>query len=230
MSLCRADMFAPVRGPAPTDRRRGAALAFTGPRLCRSRRDVPARRSRGGWAPPASFSPDAGRPVLTGLAPAAPDSPVPDAAPGTCLNPLTPKDTDMTPDHTHAALQAEAQARWGDTPEWRAASERMKAYGPAEPAAIEADQLAAISALAARMREGLAPSGPAVQAEVEGWRRLTERWFHPCSDAQLARLADLYEADERFRAAFEAQAPGLGRFVIAAFRHGRAAGRGEGGT
>ena len=42
----------------------------------------------------------------------------------------------------------------------------------------------------------------------------------------LARLADLYEADERFRASFEAEAPGLARFVVAAFRHGR----GEGTT
>jgi hypothetical protein len=116
----------------------------------------------------------------------------------------------------------EARARWGETEAWRISQERARARTDSEEAAMRAEFDAATAALARAMRSGARPEGAATQAAVEGWRQVTDRYAYPCDAAQLGRLAELYQSDERFRASFDAHEPGLAEFVILAFRHAAA--------
>ena len=53
---------------------------------------------------------------------------------------------------------------------------------------------------------------------AERARLSIDRWFYPCSRQMHSRLADLYEADERFAANYERHAAGLTAFFATAIR------------
>lgn len=115
-------------------------------------------------------------------------------------------------------LQKEAESRWGDTEAWRESRRRTKSYGPDEWAHIEkagADNEAAFADL---MRSGGDPGGEAAMDLAEAARRHIDRWFYDCPPAMHVGLADMYEADPRFRAHYDGQEPGLAEFVAAAIR------------
>lgn len=115
-------------------------------------------------------------------------------------------------------LRNEAESRWGDTEAWRQSQRRTKRYGADEWARIEkagADNEAAFAEL---MRSGGRPEDEAAMELAEAARLHIDRWFYECPPAMHVGLADLYEADPRFRAHYDDQEPGLAAFVAAAIR------------
>lgn len=125
----------------------------------------------------------------------------------------------MTDTHDHdPELQKEAEARWGQTEAWRQSQRRTKSYGPEQWEQIKkagADNEAAFAAL---LRSGAEADGEAALRLAEAARLHIHRWFYDCPPAMHVGLADLYEADPRFRAHYDEQEPGLAAFVAAAIR------------
>ena len=59
---------------------------------------------------------------------------------------------------------------------------------------------------------------PAVQEDVDAYRRLIDEKFYPCNTLVFRGLAELYVTDERFTAYFEAFAPGFAAYLSQAMR------------
>lgn len=55
--------------------------------------------------------------------------------------------------------------------------------------------------------------GPRARALAEAHLQFLNRWFYECEHAFHQRLAEMYVADERFSATYEAVAPGLAQYV-----------------
>lgn len=122
------------------------------------------------------------------------------------------------PDAQAAPFADEAEKRWGDSPQWRASEARRKARSPADAAAMKAEEAAILADWAELMRRGEPADGAASRAQAERHREHIHRWHYACSREMHARLAALYEADARFAAHFDATAPGLAAYVVAAIR------------
>ena len=119
----------------------------------------------------------------------------------------------------HEKHEAEAEERWGGTPELEESRRRTRRYTPEDWKRHGAEQAAVYAAAAALMKAGAAPDGAEAMDAAERHRALIDRWFYPCAPAMHARLADLYEADARFAASIDkAGGPGLTPFLVAAIR------------
>jgi DNA-binding transcriptional MerR regulator len=119
----------------------------------------------------------------------------------------------------------EAERRWGETDSYRESARRTSGYSPEDWASIKAEETDLMRALAERMRAGEPPEHQAALELAERHRLHIDRWFYPCSHAQHAGLAQMYVADDRFRAAFDRHADGLAAYLAAAIeanarRHG----------
>jgi hypothetical protein len=68
------------------------------------------------------------------------------------------------------------------------------------------------------MKKGVDPSSPEAVAVAERHRLSIDKWFYPCSRAMHAGLADMYEADARFRGAIDKAGEGVTQFLAAAIR------------
>lgn len=86
---------------------------------------------------------------------------------------------------------AEAQERWGDTPEWEQAQKRGKAVDMADFA----------TALADAEQRGVVPGSAEALELVERHRAQIEQWYD-CSREKQVCLARMYIADERFHEAY----------------------------
>ena len=82
--------------------------------------------------------------------------------------------------------------------------------------------------MAALLLAGSDPEGEEARAGAEAMRRHIGDWFYPCPPSMHVGLADMYEADERFRAHYDTRAPGLATFVARAIRANAEARSGEG--
>ena len=127
-------------------------------------------------------------------------------------------DTDPT---EHAE---EARERWGDTEAYRQSHARTSRYTKDDWLRVKAEQSAVERRFAEALAAGLPADDPAVTAIAEDHRLQIDRAFYDCSHDMHASLADMYVADERFTAHYEAIAPGLAQYVHDAV-HANAAGR-----
>jgi MerR family transcriptional regulator, thiopeptide resistance regulator len=59
----------------------------------------------------------------------------------------------------------------------------------------------------------LAPESDEAMAAAEAHRQHISRWFYECSYDIHRGLTDMYVNDDRFRAHYDALAPGLARFI-----------------
>ncbi len=114
--------------------------------------------------------------------------------------------------------QAEAERRWGGTEAYTESSRRTKAYTEEDWATIDGQQEAIEAGLSAAMANGDAPEGERATALAEQARLHIDRWFYPCSAVMHAGLAEMYTADQRFRAHYDRRAPGLAEYVARAIR------------
>lgn len=68
------------------------------------------------------------------------------------------------------------------------------------------------------MDAGVEPESDEARAAAEAMRQLITRCFYPCSPEMHAGLADMYEADARFRGHYEKRAAGLAAYAATAIR------------
>jgi hypothetical protein len=107
-----------------------------------------------------------------------------------------------------------AAQRW-DADTVRASNARWKQYPPEKRQRILDEGNTLHSDLISAMPEG--SSSPKVQAIIARWHAHMQDFWSP-NDEQLLGLADLYNADLRFRANYEAMQPGLAAFMREAVR------------
>jgi MerR family transcriptional regulator, thiopeptide resistance regulator len=112
----------------------------------------------------------------------------------------------------------EAEQRWGHTDAWKESRRRVAGYSPADRAAAEAEQTALIEELRATRDAGHAPGSAAAIALAERHRLHIDRRHYPCSHAMQCGLADMYEADPRFRDHYDRHGAGLTDYLVAAIR------------
>ena len=116
-------------------------------------------------------------------------------------------------DEDPTRYQEEAEHRWGHTNAYRESHRRTSSYTKEDWARQAAELEAIEQAFADALAAGLpADSAPAKEA-AERHRRQIDTWFYPCSYEMQTGLAEMYIADERFTAHYEARAAGLARYV-----------------
>ena len=121
-------------------------------------------------------------------------------------------------EHDQAQYQEEVAERWGNTEAYKESSRRTKNYSEADLAKIKTESEGTDIGLAAVMTEGEAADSDRAMHLAEAARLHIDRWFYPCSPAMHAGLADMYTADERFKAHYEDRAEGLAEFVAQAIK------------
>lgn len=110
------------------------------------------------------------------------------------------------------AWAAEAEAKWGGTEAWAQSQARLEAKGDQGSAWMQA----AMGALVQRFSQAQVagpPEGPAALAAAEAHHAFLNEHCFDCDGERLRALADLYLSEPRFRATYEAAAPGLAAFV-----------------
>jgi DNA-binding transcriptional MerR regulator len=112
----------------------------------------------------------------------------------------------------------EVKQRWGNTEAYKASQKRAKSYSEEDWKRCMAEQGGVYADAIAALKAGKAPTDPDVMDVAERHRLAIDRWFYPCSTTMHCGLADMYEADDRFRSFFEGHAQGLAAFLSAAIR------------
>ena len=108
---------------------------------------------------------------------------------------------------------ADAEERWGDTDAWRESQRRAARYTKEDWIEMKMQSDVVLRAYADAMTAGVAATSEQAMALAEGNRRFISRWFYDCSHAMQRNLAEMYVADERFRATYDAAVPGLAQYV-----------------
>jgi DNA-binding transcriptional MerR regulator len=109
--------------------------------------------------------------------------------------------------------EQEAEQRWGETDAYRESRRRTTSYSKEDWAAIKAETNAIESDFAAAFQAGSAADSAAARAVAERHQSHISRWFYDCGHQAHRGLAEMYVADERFRAHYEDVAPGLAQYV-----------------
>jgi DNA-binding transcriptional MerR regulator len=112
----------------------------------------------------------------------------------------------------------EVKQRWGNTEAYKQSAERAKSYTEEDWKRCMAEQGEVYADAIAALKAGKSPTDPAVMDVAERHRLAIDRWFYRCSTTMHCGLADMYEADDRFRSFFEGHAAGLTAFLSAAIR------------
>ena len=112
----------------------------------------------------------------------------------------------------------EVKQRWGETDAYKESARRTRKYGDKDWAAIKAETNAIFDEAADAMQRGVKPDSAAAKSFAERHRQHIERWFYPCSNAMHANLADMWEADERFKSNIDKHSPGLTAWLATAVR------------
>jgi hypothetical protein len=94
----------------------------------------------------------------------------------------------------------------------------MKRYSREDWNRIQVENERTLNTMIRLLRDGRSPEGEDARAGAEAMRCHIDRWYYPCSHAMHVKLAEMYEADPRFRAHYDDKAPGLAAFVDAAIR------------
>ena len=107
----------------------------------------------------------------------------------------------------------EAEQRWGETDAYRESRRRTRTYTKADWVQIQAEAAAIDEAFVAAVRSGV-PADSAVARELgDRHRAHISRWFYDCTVEIHHGLAEMYVADDRFRARYEALEPGLAQYL-----------------
>jgi len=111
------------------------------------------------------------------------------------------------------AHEAEASARWGETPAWAEAKKRTARYGVEDWKKIRAEADAISHELAALMGAAVPASDARAIALAERHRLHIDRWFYPCDHAMQRNLGEMYVQDPRFAAAYDRVRAGLSTYL-----------------
>jgi DNA-binding transcriptional MerR regulator len=122
---------------------------------------------------------------------------------------------------------AEAQERWAETDAYRESARRARGYTKDDWLRIRGESEAVGQAFLAALQAGLPAVSEEAMEAAEAHRLQIDRAFYPCSYEMHTGLAEMYIADPRFAATYEAQAAGMAQYVHDAIlanaaRHGAA--------
>jgi MerR family transcriptional regulator, thiopeptide resistance regulator len=107
----------------------------------------------------------------------------------------------------------EAEQRWGGTEAYRQSQRRVATYTKEDWLRIKAEEEEVRANLVAAFAAGSGPDSDVALAATEAHRRHISRWFYDCSHETHRGLGEMYVNDERFRAHYDALAPGLAQFI-----------------
>jgi MerR family transcriptional regulator, thiopeptide resistance regulator len=107
----------------------------------------------------------------------------------------------------------EARERWGDTTQYAQSQERTARYTEEDWQEIKAAAADLERRFAEALRDGARPDSERAMALAEEHRRQIDGRFFDCDQTMHRALGDMYVADARFTAHYDAQAPGLARYV-----------------
>src|SRR5690606_2270255 len=116
---------------------------------------------------------------------------------------------EMFKDFRNDEFEREAEERWGDTDAWKESKRRVDSYGPEDWKAMAAEARAINDGLLAEMQAGRPASSAEATALAEAHRQHISKWFYDCTPEIHVGLAEMYVTDDRFRAHYDAQAPGF---------------------
>ena len=135
-------------------------------------------------------------------------------------------DVDLTPeerlevfgDFVPEAHAEETRERWGDTEAYRQSRRRVSSYTKENWLEIRTEHEEISARFAAHFESGAAPESEEAMAAAETHRLHISRWFYDCGHEMHLGLTEMYVADERFRANYDALAEGLSEFIRDAAR------------
>lgn len=113
----------------------------------------------------------------------------------------------------------EAQQRWGATPQWAQAREKMSSYSAADLQRMQDETAAWVERLRAEIAAGTPADAPAARQLAEELYRSLRTWWFDCDPAMFATIAARC-ATEPDQLAFlvrpDRQLPGMGPYISAA--------------
>lgn len=115
-------------------------------------------------------------------------------------------------------FEEEARTRWGDTDTWKQARRNTAVYGEAEWKAIKAESDAIFANAAQAAASGTAPDSDLGAELIDRHRAHLERWFYEVSPALHLGLAEMWQADPRFRDTMDSFGPGTTDWLSKAIR------------
>lgn len=110
-------------------------------------------------------------------------------------------------------LQAEAQARWGNTDAWKQSSQRCKDFTRADWQRLKAEVVRLNSEAERVFGSGAKPDSREAIACAEADRVLIQDWFYDCSHKMHANLKAMTSDDPRFVANIDRNCPGLAHWL-----------------
>ncbi|HEX6681360.1 MAG TPA: MerR family transcriptional regulator [Candidatus Limnocylindrales bacterium] len=107
----------------------------------------------------------------------------------------------------------EAEEKWGGTDAYKESTRRVSRYTKADWQSLKEQSEDWGRRIVAVMDSGAAPDSPEAMELAEEHRQHISQWFYECSYEIQTGLAEMYLADERFMATYEAIKPGLTVFL-----------------
>ncbi len=130
--------------------------------------------------------------------------------------PMTNKD--MFDGFEPEKYEGEVKQRWGETDAYKESARRTRKYGEKDWAAIKAESNAIFADAGAAMKAGKKSDSAEGKALAERHRQHVDRWFYPLSREMHTNLAEMWEADDRFRANIDKNGEGLTAWLANAVR------------
>ena len=107
----------------------------------------------------------------------------------------------------------EVRERWGATDAYLQSQNRISKYSHADFDAAKVDQEAVTEGFAMAFGNGVGIRSAPVQQLVVAHREAISKWFYECSPEMQKNLAQMYVADEQFKAYYDSRARGLAKYV-----------------
>jgi DNA-binding transcriptional MerR regulator len=120
-------------------------------------------------------------------------------------------------DWNPGAYEADAEARWGETEEWKQSKARTARYTKQDWMTIKAEGAELYRQLARLLEAGKPPGSTEAMDAAELHRQYITRWFYDCSRVVHRGLGQLYVDDPRFTANIDKFAAGLAGYCREAF-------------
>ncbi|MET9803336.1 MerR family transcriptional regulator [Streptomyces sp. NPDC006368] len=130
---------------------------------------------------------------------------------------LTPEEKfEVFGDHDPEQYAQETEERWGDTDAYRESQRRTSRYTKADWQRVQDESAQWNARYRDLMTDGEPPTGERAMDLAEEHRRYMSRWFYDCTYEIHRCLGEMYVADERFTAYYEALHPGMAAHLHAA--------------
>ena len=110
-------------------------------------------------------------------------------------------------------FEEEVRERWGATDAYLQSQNRTSKYSHADFETAKVDQEAVTEGFAMAFGNSADIRSAPVQQLVLAHREAISKWFYDCSPEMQKNLAQMYVADERFKAYYDSRARGLSQYV-----------------